>query len=115
MKGAFTGGISPVMLKSLGVEWALAGHSERRTINKETDEYINAQVTMLIENGMKVVLCIGETEDEFEKGLVRSVCEYQLKKGLSGVTPADMERIVIAYEVCIGSQLLLVNILDHIV
>ena len=98
ISGAFTGGISPAMLKSIGVDWALAGHSERRTINQETDEYINAQCLKLIENDMNVVLCIGETEEEFEKDLVGCVCEVQLKKGLSGVRPEDMSKVTIAYE-----------------
>mmetsp|Transcript_299 Transcript_299/g.839 ORF Transcript_299/g.839 Transcript_299/m.839 type:complete len:294 (-) Transcript_299:174-1055(-) len=96
--GAFTGGISSGMLKSIGVEWALAGHSERRTINKETDEYINAQCLKLIEQGMSVILCIGETDAEFEKDLVGDVCEVQLKKGLAGIKPEEMDRVVIAYE-----------------
>lgn len=98
IQGAFTGGISPVMLKSIGVEWALAGHSERRTINAETDEYINAQCLKLIENEMNVILCIGETLEEFEKELVASVCEVQLKKGLAGVSADDMKYVTIAYE-----------------
>ena len=97
-KGAFTGGISPIMLKSMGIEWALAGHSERRTINKESDEYINAQCRMLIEQDMKVILCIGEALEEFEKDLVGPVCEIQLKKGLSGIAAKDMGKVVIAYE-----------------
>jgi triosephosphate isomerase len=97
-KGAFTGGISPIMLKSMGIEWALAGHSERRTINKESDEYINAQCRMLIEQDMKVILCIGETLEQFEKDLVGPVCEIQLKKGLSGIEAKDMGKVVIAYE-----------------
>jgi len=96
--GAFTGGISPGMLKSLGIEWALAGHSERRTINKETDQYINAQCKMLIAQDMNVILCIGETLEEFEKDLVGPVCEVQLKKGLAGVSETDMDKVVIAYE-----------------
>jgi len=96
--GAFTGGISPVMLKSIGVEWALAGHSERRTINKETDEYINAQCRTLIDNDMSVMLCIGETDEEFEKDLVGDVCEVQLKKGLAGISAEEMSRVAIAYE-----------------
>lgn len=96
--GAFTGGISPTMLKSMGVEWALAGHSERRTINKETDEYINAQCKLLIENDLNVVLCIGETLEEFEKNLVGAVCEIQLKKGLAGISADDMDKVTIAYE-----------------
>ena len=96
--GAFTGGISAGMLKSMGIEWALAGHSERRTINRETDEEINSQCTMLIANDMNVILCIGETDEEFEKSLVDSVCEIQLKKGLSGVSKEDMSKVTIAYE-----------------
>ena len=98
MNGAFTGGVSPVMLKSMGIEWALAGHSERRTINKESDEYINAQCLMLIEQGMNVILCIGETEEEFEKNLVGAVCEIQLKKGLAGISKENMKHVTIAYE-----------------
>jgi triosephosphate isomerase (TIM) len=87
------------MLKSLGIEWALAGHSERRTINKETDEDINKQCLKLIQNGMNVVLCIGETLEEFEKKLVGAVCEVQLKKNLAGVSAEDMQKVTIAYEV----------------
>lgn len=100
MQGAFTGGISAPMLKSIGVEWALAGHSERRTINAETDEYINAQCLKLLETDMSVILCIGETETEFEKDLAGAVCEVQLKKGLAGVSKDVMAsgRVAIAYE-----------------
>jgi len=98
MKGAFTGDVSAPMLKSCGVQWALAGHSERRTINTESDEYINGQCKALIENGMSVILCIGETLEEYEKGLVGNVCEVQLKKGLCGISAEEMDRVVIAYE-----------------
>lgn len=96
--GAFTGGISSPMLDSIGVKWALAGHSERRTINKETDEQINAQCLSLINEGMSVILCIGETLGEFEKNLAGAICEAQLKKGLDGVSSEDMSRVCIAYE-----------------
>jgi triosephosphate isomerase len=98
LKGAFTGGISPVMLKSCGVKWALAGHSERRTINQETDEYINAQCLKLIEQDMHVILCIGETLSEYNAELAGAVCEIQLKKGLAGVSKQDMNKVCIAYE-----------------
>ena len=98
MQGAFTGGISAPMLQSIGVEWALAGHSERRTINEESDEYINAQCLKLIEQGMSVILCIGETLEEFEKDLVGAVCETQLKKGLAGISAEEMSRVAIACE-----------------
>lgn len=96
--GAFTGGISAPMLKSMGVKWALTGHSERRTINRESDEYINAQCLKLIGEGMSVILCIGETDSEFEVNLAPAVCAVQLRKGLSGVKPEEMRNVCIAYE-----------------
>lgn len=98
MSGALTGGISPPMLQSIGTTWALAGHSERRTIDKETNEYINAQCKLLIQQGMNVVLCIGETLAEFELNLVGAICELQLKKGLASILPQDMNKVTIAYE-----------------
>ena len=98
MQGAFTGGKSAPMRQSISVEWALAGHSERRTINEESDEYINAQCLKLIEQGMSVILCIGETLEEFEKDLVGAVCETQLKKGLAGISAEEMSRVAIACE-----------------
>jgi triosephosphate isomerase len=102
-KGAFTGGVSPQMIKSMGVQYALAGHSERRVIFGESNEYINKQCTMLIENGMTVVLCIGETLEEYEKDLAGAVCEVQLKKGLAGVSAEQMNQVIIAYEVSMFS------------
>lgn len=86
------------MLQSVGVQWALAGHSERRVIFKETDEYINAQCLKLIEQGMSVMLCIGESEAEYEQDLAGAVCAVQLKKGLAGISKEDMSRVAIAYE-----------------
>eukprot|EP01083_Nonionella_stella_P255009 875783_1 len=96
--GAYTGAISTPMLKSIGVQWALAGHSERRVIFQETDEYINAQCLSIIEDGMSVMLCIGESLSEFEQDLAGSVCAVQLKKGLRGVEKKDLDKVVIAYE-----------------
>ncbi|KAG7356036.1 triosephosphate isomerase [Nitzschia inconspicua] len=98
MKGAFTGAVSASMLKSVGVQWTLAGHSERRVIFGETDEYINGQVLKLMEMGMSCMLCIGESESEFEQNLAGAVCAVQLKKGLAGVPKESMDRICIAYE-----------------
>lgn len=86
------------MLKSVGITWALAGHSERRTINRESDDYINSQCKSLINQQMNVILCIGETLEEFEKDLVGAVCEIQLKKGLNGIGPDQMDKVTIAYE-----------------
>jgi triosephosphate isomerase (TIM) len=95
-QGALTGAVSASMLKSVGVQWTLAGHSERRVIFGESDEYINRQVLQLMENGMSCMLCIGESEAEFEKKLAGAVCELQLKKGLAGVTKDQMKDISIA-------------------
>lgn len=86
------------MLQSVGVTWALAGHSERRVIFDESDEYINEQVLRLLDTGMSCMLCIGESESENEKDLAGPVCAVQLKKGLAGVSKEDMSRIAIAYE-----------------
>lgn len=98
IKGAFTGAVSTSMLSSVGVNWALAGHSERRVIFGETDEYINGQCLKLIEQGMSVMLCIGESEAEYEQNLAGAVCAVQLKKGLAGISKEDMSRVAIAYE-----------------
>lgn len=86
------------MLQSVGVQWCLAGHSERRTIFGESDENINKQCRKLIDQGMSVMLCIGESEAEFEKNLAGAVCTVQLKKGLAGISKGDMSRVAIAYE-----------------
>uniref|UniRef100_A0A7S1ZIH7 Triosephosphate isomerase n=1 Tax=Trieres chinensis TaxID=1514140 RepID=A0A7S1ZIH7_TRICV len=98
IQGAFTGAVSASMLDSVGVQWALAGHSERRVIFGETDEYINGQCVKLIEQGMSVMLCIGESEAEYEQNLAGSVCAVQLKKGLAGISKEDLDRVTIAYE-----------------
>eukprot|EP00977_Amphora_coffeiformis_P006556 scaffold1404_cov166-Amphora_coffeaeformis.AAC.23 len=96
--GAFTGAVSASMLKSIGVKWALAGHSERRVLFGETDEYINGQCLKLMELGMSVMLCIGESLAEYEQDLAGAVCAVQLKKGLAGISKEDMSRVAIAYE-----------------
>lgn len=98
MKGAFTGAVSTTMLDSIGVKWALAGHSERRVIFGESDEYINGQCLKLIEQGMSVMLCIGESESEYDANLAGEVCAVQLKKGLAGISSEQMSRVAIAYE-----------------
>mmetsp|Transcript_13294 Transcript_13294/g.28865 ORF Transcript_13294/g.28865 Transcript_13294/m.28865 type:complete len:287 (-) Transcript_13294:80-940(-) len=98
INGAFTGAVSTSMLDSLGVKWALAGHSERRVIFGETDEYINGQCLKLIDQGMAVMLCIGESEAEYEQNLAGAVCAVQLKKGLAGISKDDLDRVAIAYE-----------------
>lgn len=94
--GAFTGEISVEAIKDLAAEWTLTGHSERRTILKETDEFIASKTKFALDNGVKVILCIGETIDEKKAGITLDVCKRQLK-AVSDIV-SDWSNIVVAYE-----------------
>ncbi len=96
--GAFTGEISAPMLTSIGCKYALVGHSERRHIFHETDEEINLKILALIAHRKHIVFCIGEKEDQRDRGLTEQVLEAQLARGLQDVHEKDMDNIVIAYE-----------------
>jgi len=96
--GAFTGEISPIMLKDVGCEYVIIGHSERRHIIGERDELINKKVKAAINNGLKVILCVGELLEEREAGKTLEVVKIQLEKGLNGVSKEEMKNVVIAYE-----------------
>ncbi len=96
-EGAFTGEVSPVMLKEAGCEYVILGHSERRHIFGESDELINKKVLAALDEGLKVILCVGETLEERESGLTFTVVESQLKLGLSGAEDR-LDQIEIAYE-----------------
>ena len=97
-KGAFTGEISPIMVKSAGGSASIVGHSERRQIFGETDELVNKRLKGGLSFGLMMILCIGETLDEREAGRAFSVLSEQIKKGLADVAAADMAKVVIAYE-----------------
>ncbi len=97
-KGAFTGEISPVMVKDAGGSAAIVGHSERRQIFGETDELINKRLRGGLSFGLMMILCVGETLEEREAGRAFAVLYEQLKKGLAEVATADMAKVVIAYE-----------------
>jgi triosephosphate isomerase len=97
-KGAFTGEISPTMVKAAGGVAAIVGHSERRQIFLESDELINKRVVGALSFGLMAILCIGEMLDERENGITFAVLEKQLRGGLAGVRAADMANVVIAYE-----------------
>ncbi len=97
-QGAFTGEISPLMLKDLGASAALVGHSERRQIFRETDEMINRRLRGGLDQGLTMVLCIGETLEERESGQTMEILEKQVRSGLAEVAAAQMIRVVIAYE-----------------
>ncbi len=97
-KGAFTGEISPVMLKDCGVSSAIIGHSERRQIFHEDNALINKRVLGALSFDLMAILCIGETEEERENDKTFAILEAQVRQGLQGVEPQQMEKMVIAYE-----------------
>mmetsp|Transcript_24046 Transcript_24046/g.49734 ORF Transcript_24046/g.49734 Transcript_24046/m.49734 type:complete len:285 (-) Transcript_24046:521-1375(-) len=97
-KGAYTGAVSMGMLKSTGVKAVLAGHSERRSIFGEDDDTINKKVLTIIESGLDCILCIGETQEEYDMDLNNEVCALQLAKGLQGVSEEMLSKVIIAYE-----------------
>jgi len=98
-KGAFTGEVSAEMLKSLGVEFAIIGHSEVRnplTGGGETDKIINKKIKEALSAGLKVILCVGESTEERSAGKTKEVLERELKIGLNGVS--NLENLNVAYE-----------------
>jgi triosephosphate isomerase len=97
-KGAFTGELSPAMLKEVGVTAVLLGHSERRHVMGETNEMINKKVKACLAAGLLPVVCIGELLEERNMGVTREVVERQIAKGLDGLTPEDVSKLVLAYE-----------------
>ena len=97
-KGAYTGEISCAMLKDIGVNTVILGHSERRQYYGETNSWINKKVLFALENGMDIVLCVGETLEEREGGKLESVLADQINIGLEGVSAEQMSHITIAYE-----------------
>lgn len=96
--GAFTGEISVSMLKACQVEYVILGHSERRHIFGESDDWINRKIKTVIQAGMKPIFCIGETIEERNTGQTTAVLASQLRMGLNGINPQQMESMVIAYE-----------------
>ncbi|MFH0797544.1 MAG: triose-phosphate isomerase [Candidatus Omnitrophota bacterium] len=95
-EGAFTGEVSPLMLKELGVSYVIIGHSERRQYFTEEDEFINQKVLMALKYGLKPILCVGETLNEKEAGLTEDKIKTQLEGGLKEVKEPSV--LVIAYE-----------------
>ncbi len=97
-KGAFTGEVSPAMLKDAGCTYVILGHSERRHVIGEGDELINRKVRKTLEGGLKTILCVGELLSEREKGKMKEVVRRHVEEGLKGLAQADMKNVVIAYE-----------------
>ena len=97
-EGAYTGEISPLMLKDIGVELVILGHSERRHIFGEGDELIGKKVQAALKHGLMPILCVGERLEEREQGLTQRVVETQLQGGLKQVSNGEVENLIIAYE-----------------
>ena len=97
-KGAFTGEISPAMLKDAGVEYVIIGHSERRGYFGETDLDINKKLLKLLEHGFKPIVCCGESLEQRESGITMDWINMQIKIAFQGVTAEQAKGVVIAYE-----------------
>ena len=97
-KGAFTGEISPTMLKSINISWTLIGHSERRNLFGETDEWVNKKVQIALKNNIFPVVCVGEKLEEREHGITMEIIGKQVKELFYGITKEDAKKIIIAYE-----------------
>ncbi|HUN55872.1 MAG TPA: triose-phosphate isomerase [Smithella sp.] len=95
-KGAFTGEISPDMLKDTGCSYVIAGHSERRKFFHELDHEVNLKVKKAMSAGLTPIMCVGETDDERVAGITQDVIGRQVKQGLNGVE--EINKVVIAYE-----------------
>ncbi|HIE98096.1 MAG TPA: triose-phosphate isomerase [Planctomycetes bacterium] len=96
--GAFTGEVAVDMLKDVGCEYVIIGHSERRHVIGETDEIINRKVKAAIAGGVKVILCVGELLSDREGGNTESVLDAQMSGGLADISEQDAKELVIAYE-----------------
>lgn len=96
--GAYTGEISGSMLKEIGVEYVIIGHSERRQYFAETDETINKKIKSAFKNELKPIVCVGETLEEREQGLTNEIITKQTALALEGLTNEEVEKTIIAYE-----------------
>lgn len=96
--GAYTGEISPMMLKEIGIDYCIIGHSERRQYFNETDETVNKKVKAALKNGIYPIVCVGETLEEREAHKEKDVVKRQVNLALEGIAKDDIEKIVIAYE-----------------
>ncbi|MCZ6806385.1 MAG: triose-phosphate isomerase [Deltaproteobacteria bacterium] len=97
-KGAFTGEVSPLMLKDVGCDYAIVGHSERRQLFGETDKSANKKVLTALTHDLIPILCVGETDAERDRGVTYVVVDRQVKEALKDVAETQLDRIVIAYE-----------------
>ncbi|MCX5776420.1 MAG: triose-phosphate isomerase [Candidatus Firestonebacteria bacterium] len=97
-KGAFTGEVSPAMLKEAGCAYVILGHSERRQYFKETNDFINKKVKAVLAEGLLPIICAGETLEEREKNIWKEVIKTQITGCLAGFTKEEVSKMVLAYE-----------------
>jgi triosephosphate isomerase len=97
-KGAYTGEISPVMLKDVGCSYALVAHSERRQLFGETDRSANRKVLAALAHDLVAILCVGESDAERDRGVTFVVIDRQVKEGLKDVSEGQLDNLVVAYE-----------------
>lgn len=96
--GAFTGEVSPLMLKEIGVDYCIIGHSERRQYFNETDDTVNKKIKAALKHDIKPIVCVGETLAERERNIQNVVVKNQILKAFEGIESKDVEKIVVAYE-----------------
>ena len=96
--GAFTGEVSPIMVKEAGAKWVIVGHSERRQYFGETDDTVNRRIKAALAVDLKVIVCVGETLQEREANHAFAVLDRQITGAFAGVAAGDLDRVVIAYE-----------------
>jgi triosephosphate isomerase len=97
-KGAYTGEVSAEMLKAIGVEYVIIGHSERRQYFGETDETVNLRTKAALEAGLKVILCLGEVKEQRLAGITDEIVGMQTKLDLADVSAEQLKNVIIAYE-----------------
>jgi triosephosphate isomerase len=97
-EGAFTGEVSGPMLKAIGCEWVIIGHSERRQYFGETDETVLKRTVAALESGLKPIVCVGERLEEREGNRTEAVLQEQFEGGIAGLSPEQFANVVIAYE-----------------
>ncbi|MBR2786210.1 MAG: triose-phosphate isomerase [Clostridia bacterium] len=96
--GAYTGEVSGKMLKSIGVEYVIIGHSERRQYFAETDETVNKKIKTALAEGLKPIVCVGETLEQRESGKAEEIFTTQTRNAFEGLSADDAKKVIVAYE-----------------